>query len=163
MINDREINSLALHHKLIQPYEQRLLQPHSYDCTLGGYILRQTTDGEWYEEPVTEETFVFPHEFLLASTVEYFTIPQNYVGFVQGKSSVGRKGLQIENAGLIDAGFQGEITLEFYNMSRCAIRLKASMPICQVYFISVDSPHIKDYAKIGHYNGQRGPTRSKLA
>jgi dCTP deaminase len=162
MLNDKQITDS----KIITPFNPVLLQPHSYDATLDTIV-----KVAWYNEELmergwleyncdTDSMWLHPGQFALASTKEFFTLPQNIVGFVQGKSSVGRNGLQIENAGLIDAGFSGAITLELYNMAPWPIKLQAGMAICQIHFTEVESPVYKDYAKTGHYNGQKGPTQA---
>ena len=68
---------------------------------------------------------ILPGQFVLATTMEYFELPDNLTAFVEGRSSLGRMGLFIQNAGWVDPGFKGEITLELYNANRCAIELKA--------------------------------------
>jgi dCTP deaminase len=166
MLNDHFIQLLSERDGLITPYNRDNVQPHSYDCTLDDVIrvayYDEKSDERYWDQYncYTNEFFLKPGQFALASTKEYFRIPQDIVGFVQGKSTVGRNGLQIENAGLIDAGFSGAITLELYNMAPWPIKLKAGMRICQVHFTSVDAPVYKDYSKIGHYNGQRGATKA---
>lgn len=164
MLNDNQIKHRSTNEKLIVPFEDRLLQPHSYDCTLDEIIKVASWDPvnkirSWRELNCYTDDVTLQHgEFALASTREYLSLPQGLVGFVQGKSSIGRNGLQIENAGLIDAGFSGTITLELYNMAPWPIVLHAGMSICQVHFTLVNSPVFKDYSKTGHYNKQVGAT-----
>ena len=166
MIHDRLIAQEAKNYGLITPYNEELLQPHSYDCTLDNIIKiarynDRTGERSWEHHNITNGAVYLMHgEFALGSTIEYFKLPSWLVGFVQGKSSVGRNGLQIENAGLIDAEFEGAITLEFYNMAPWPIKLEAGMKICQVHFTKAESPQIKRYKKSGHYNGQKGPTEA---
>lgn len=168
MLNDFQIKERSEFEQLIVPFNDELLQPHSYDCTLDSIIkVAYCADGErpgWYHL-CCKDTVVRlePGQFALASTREYFTLPQHLVGFVQGKSSIGRNGLQIENAGLIDAGFSGTITLELYNMAPWPITLREGMPICQVHFSHANEPMYKNYSKTGHYNGQVGPTQAVYA
>lgn len=175
MLNDAAILKLVEENQLIDPFRKDGLQPHSYDAHLSEILkIAQSSEVVLKEVPgiakimetrprfenLTVESGLAPLQFALASTEEYFKLPENIVGFVCGKSSIGRNGLQIENAGLIDAGFEGAITLEFFNMAPWKINLKAGMPICQIYFFHVDSPVLKHYQSIGHYNGQRGPTEA---
>jgi dCTP deaminase len=164
MLNDASIKFYSNRQSLIHPFKTDNLQPHSYDATLDDVIKlavynEETDERLWVPHNCYTSDFVLkPGQFALASTKEYFKLPQHLVGFVQGKSSIGRNGLQIENAGLIDAGFEGAITLELYNMAPWPIKLKAGMPICQIHFTLVDDPIFKNYTKSGHYNGQKGPT-----
>ncbi len=162
MLNDKKIQGLVDSGDLVRPFSMDLLQPHSYDATLGEGILlacydAETKSKEW--KPYIGNEFVLqPGDFALGTTEEYFKLTQNLVGFVQGKSTVGRNGLQIECAGLIDAGFHGKITLELYNMAPWPITLTKGMKICQIHFSEVESPVWKDYQKIGHYQGQQTTT-----
>jgi dCTP deaminase len=164
MINDNTIDMEAAGNKLISPYNTEQLQPHSYDAILGPMLkIAQwdeiTGEHKWIDVDISVAPYLLHNgKFALGSTVEYLKLPQNLVGFVQGKSSVGRNGLQIENAGLIDAGFEGNITLELYNMAPWPILLKAGMRICQLHFNRVDKPVLTDYSVSGHYNKQTGPT-----
>ncbi|WP_395000818.1 dCTP deaminase [Acinetobacter sp.] len=168
MLNDLQITTHA-DSNLIVPFSEELLQPHSYDATLDSIIKIATynpftKERGWLLRDLSKEDVELEHgDFALASTVEVFTLPQTIVGFVQGKSSVGRNGLQIENAGLIDAGFSGAITLELYNMAPWPIKLTKGMSICQIHFTPVEAPRFKNYSKTGHYNGQRGPTTAVYA
>lgn len=166
MLNDEKIIELVNNGELIAPFDMEQLQPHSYDARLSGsFQVPRYVDGNrsWEAVDVGDkgQFDVGSKDFVLASTVEYFKLPENVVGFVCGKSSIGRNGLQVENAGLIDAGFEGAITLELYNMAPWPVTLMAGMRICQIYFFDVDSPTYKSYRKIGHYNGQIGATLPK--
>ena len=168
MLNDEKIIDLVNSGEMISPFDMEQLQPHSYDARLAGsfrlpHYNEETGDQKWLEQTIEEKdvTFIKSKEFWLGSTIEYLKLPENVVGFVCGKSTIGRNGLQIENAGLIDAGFEGAITLELYNMAPWPVTLTAGMRICQIYFFDVDSPIYKSYRKIGHYNGQVGATLPK--
>lgn len=104
-----------------------------------------------------------PGVFCLGNTIETFAMPDFLVGFVVGKSTNAREGLQIEAAGLIDPGFFGDITLELKNLHHEEdIRLVVGEPIGQVYFIHLDEPTNVLYGpgNGNHYQGQRGVTRS---
>ena len=92
--------------------------------------------------------------------MEYVSLPDNITAFVEGRSSLGRMGLFIQNAGWVDPGFQGEITLELYNANRCAIELKAGRRIGQLVFARMDNAALRPYN--GKYQGQRGATGSKV-
>lgn len=66
--------------------------------------------------------------------MEYLRLPDTLTAFVEGRSSLGRLGLFIQNAGWVDPGFEGEITLELYNANRCAIALRAGRRVGQLVF-----------------------------
>jgi dCTP deaminase len=169
ILNDYRIQQLSIADNLIVPYDKERLQPHSIDLTLGNQLLIPSSktssgviyneeDNVWIEERSDETIAIPPFAFVLAHTFETLTIPNNLVGIVQGKSTIGRRGLQIECAGLIDAGFSGQITLELFNMAPYIIKLKVGMPICQVKFFEGESAALVDYRQVGHYCGQRGAT-----
>ena len=109
---------------------------------------------------VTDTYILLPNQFVLATTMEYFHLPDDLTAFVEGRSSLGRMGLFIQNAGWVDPGFHGEITLELYNANRCAIELKAGRRIGQLVFAKMDSPAIHPYQ--GKYQGQKGATGSRV-
>ena len=103
---------------------------------------------------------LWPHEFILASTEEYIKMPDHMAGFVSGRSSIGRLGLQIQNAGFVDAGFEGNLTLELCNQAHVPIKIHAGQRICQL------SMHILDFTAeqpyLGKYKGQTEAQSSKL-
>ena len=92
--------------------------------------------------------------------MEYFSLPDDLTAFVEGRSSLGRMGLFIQNAGWVDPGFEGEITLELFNANRCAIELKSGRRVGQLVFAKMDCKALKPYS--GKYQKQRGATGSKV-
>ena len=97
---------------------------------------------------------------MLASTEEYIRVPDDMAAYVEGRSSIGRLGLQIQNAGFIDAGFHGKITLELENQSQFPIELKVGTRICQIIYVKMSSTAETPYR--GKYNGQSNATPSRL-
>lgn len=113
-----------------------------------------------------EEGFILhPGEFVLASTYEQVTLPDDIAARLEGKSSLGRLGLLTHStAGFIDPGFSGHVTLELSNMATLPIRLWPGMKIGQLCFFRLSSPAEKPYgagATHSRYLGQRGPTASR--
>jgi len=106
-----------------------------------------------------------PGEFVLGSTSERVTLPDDLVARIEGKSSLGRLGLLIHStAGFVDAGFSGHITLELSNVANLPITLYPGMKIGQVSFLRMTTPADVPYgsARVGSkYQGQRGPTPSR--
>ena len=100
-----------------------------------------------------------PGEFVLGTTHEYFKIPASLSAFVQGRSSIGRAGLSIQNAGFVDPGFTGQITLELKNDSPNVIYLKPGYPVGQLVFFDTSDVE-KPYC--GKYVGQVGATGSRM-
>ncbi len=170
ILSDRTLTEMLASRKLvIEPLQTNSVQPASVDCHLGRHFLmvedRQmhTIDMESeiiYREFVGDEIIMPPHSFLLATTEEYIEVPDNLTAFVEGRSSIGRIGLFIQNAGWVDPGFKGQITLELYNANSLPIRLKAGRRICQLVFCSMDQPAMNPYK--GKYQGQRKATGSRV-
>lgn len=154
---------------IIKPLTEEQIQPASVDIRLGnsfsvvddtprGII---TMDGEIkYKSIITDTYLILPGQFVLATTMEYFELPDNMTAFVEGRSSLGRMGLFIQNAGWVDPGFKGEITLELFNANRCAIELKAGRRVGQLVFAEMDEAALNPYK--GKYQGQTGATGSKV-
>jgi dCTP deaminase len=153
----------------ISPLEKHQIQPASVDIRLGNTFsivedlpsgISNLEDEIPYKTIVTDTYILLPNQFVLATTMEYFHLPDDLTAFVEGRSSLGRMGLFIQNAGWVDPGFHGEITLELYNANRCAIELKAGRRIGQLVFAKMDSPAIHPYQ--GKYQGQKGATGSRV-
>lgn len=113
-----------------------------------------------YREYEGDEIIIPPKSFLLATTEEYVKLPNNLTAFVEGRSSIGRIGLFIQNAGWVDPGFEGQITLELFNANSLPIRLKAGRRICQLVFCKMDQAAMNPYK--GKYQGQRKATGSRV-
>ncbi len=153
----------------IEPLTEEQIQPASVDIRLGRTfsIVDDTPSGvitlenEIKYKTITTDTFlIMPGQFVLATTMEYFELPNNLTAFVEGRSSLGRMGLFIQNAGWVDPGFKGEITLELYNANKCAIELKAGRRVGQLVFAEMDEDAINPYN--GKYQGQKGATGSRV-
>ena len=147
----------------ITPLDKEQVQPASVDIRLGDTfsIVEDLSTGiitlkdEVRYKTINTDTYILlPGQFVLATTMEYVSLPDNLTAFVEGRSSLGRLGLFIQNAGWVDPGFQGEITLELFNANRCAIELKAGRRVGQLVFAEMDDIAMKPYN--GKYQGQRG-------
>lgn len=154
---------------VVEPIEREQIQPASIDIRLGNTfsIVEDTSTGiinlenEIKYKTITSDTYILlPNQFVLATTMEYFDLPDDLTAFVEGRSSLGRMGLFIQNAGWVDPGFKGEITLELYNANRCAIELKAGRRVGQLVFAKMDDKALNPYN--GKYQGQRGATGSRV-
>ena len=106
-----------------------------------------------------------PGEFILGSTVERVRLPNDLVGRLEGKSSLGRLGLLIHStAGFVDAGWDGHLTLELSNVANLPITLYPGMKIGQISFLRMTTPAAIPYGSAGlgsKYQHQRGPTPSR--
>lgn len=170
ILSDIRLKSLLAGGKLkIEPVEEEQIQPASVDLRLGRSFLKinenlmevMTMDEEIeYQSIEREEIIIPPHSFLLASTCEYIELPENLTAFVEGRSSIGRMGLFIQNAGWVDPGFSGQITLELFNANRLPIKLVSGRRICQLVFSRMEGTASRTYN--GKYQGQKDAVGSKV-
>lgn len=148
-----------------------MIQPASIDVQLDHLLKECWTkrDGKYAmeREERVPEMELGPNGFVLGSTVEWVELPDNLAMKIEGKSSLARLGLQIESAGFIDPGFNGNITLEIKNLHPFrTIHLHRGMKIAQVRFAYTDAAVRRPYGHPGlgsHYQGQEGATQSWLA
>lgn len=112
-----------------------------------------------FKETVTDRFILMPSEFVLASTIEWVNLPNDLSAFVEGRSSIGRTGLFIHNAGWIDPGFRGTITLELFNAAPYPLVLDAGRRICQIVFQMLNQETF-DYA--GKYQNEGGTIPSRI-
>ena len=170
ILSDRTILQMIQDGTLkITPLEQEQIQPASVDIRLGNTfgIVEDSPQGIItmenkipYKTIESDSYVLLPNQFVLATTMEYISLPDTLTAFVEGRSSLGRMGLFIQNAGWVDPGFEGEITLELYNANRCAIELKCGRRVGQLVFTKMDAPALHPYN--GKYQGQKGATGSKV-
>ena len=180
VLSDRTIRRLLDEGRIgIEPYEQALVQPSSVDVRVDRYfrVFRNSRypfiDVKTNQEDLTEivevaedEAFILhPGEFVLGSTLERITLPDDVVGRLDGKSSLGRLGLLIHStAGFIDPGWDGHVTLELSNVANLPITIYPGMKIGQLSFVQLSEPAERPYGSAGigsKYQGQRGPTPSR--
>ena len=163
----------------LDPYAPDLIQPSSIDVRLDRYFrvfenhryphidpAIEQPDLTRLVETDGEEPFVLhPGEFVLASTYEIVSLPDDIAGRLEGKSSLGRLGLLTHStAGWIDPGFSGHVTLELSNVATLPIKLWPGMKIGQLCLFRTSSPAEHPYgsARYGsRYQDQRGPTPSR--
>lgn len=170
ILSDKTIRRMLAGQTLtITPITDDQIQPASVDIRLGNTfsVVEDTSAGIItmdreiaYKTIQTDRYLLLPGQFVLATTMEYFALPGDLTAFVEGRSSLGRMGLFIQNAGWVDPGFEGEITLELFNANRCAIELQAGRRVGQLVFAQMDSPAERPYR--GKYQGQRGATGSRV-
>ena len=111
-----------------------------------------------------EEITIYPGEFYLLHTKEWIKFPRNIAGFIQGRSSIARLGINIHAAGFFDPGFCGTATLEVTNFTQVPITIPAGTRIAQMVFMEVDKDVMISYAekKDSKYQGQKSPVISKI-
>lgn len=153
---------------IIEPLKKSQLQPASIDLRIGNHFL---TIDEYstplisldkpavYKEIYKDHIIIPPQAFVIGTTMEVIKLPNNMSAFIEGRSSIGRLGLFIQNAGWVDPGFEGHITLELYNANRVPIELRAGRRICQLVLASLDQ---ETAIYIGKYYGQNKATESQI-
>ncbi|WP_197319641.1 dCTP deaminase [Saccharomonospora sp. NB11] len=181
LLSDRDLRKALESGRLkIDPFDPAMVQPSSVDVRLDRFFrvfdnskythidpkLRQDELTSLVEKDGDDDPFVLhPGEFVLASTFELFTLPDDLAGRLEGKSSLGRLGLLTHStAGFIDPGFSGHITLELSNVANLPITLWPGMKIGQLCLFQLTSSAEYPYGSVevgSRYQGQRGPTPSR--
>jgi dCTP deaminase len=180
LLSDRDLRAeIAAGRVVLDPYDEALVQPSSIDVRLDRYF--RIFENHRYShidpavqqdeltkllEPDGDDPFILhPGEFVLGSTLEVVTLPDDVAGRLEGKSSLGRLGLLTHStAGFIDPGFTGHVTLELSNVANLPIKLWPGMKIGQLCLFRLSSPAERPYgagATGSRYQGQRGPTPSR--
>ncbi|MDO5700092.1 MAG: dCTP deaminase [Bowdeniella nasicola] len=180
LLSDRDIHAeLDAARIRLEPLDREMVQPASIDVRLDRYFRLFHNHKYPVIDPADEqpdltrlvdvgadEPFVLhPGEFVLGSTYEHLTLPDDVAARLEGKSSLGRLGLLTHStAGFIDPGFSGHVTLELSNTATMPILLYPGMKIGQFCFFRLTSPAAAPYGQGAHgsrYQGQRGPTASR--
>lgn len=182
ILNDKTIKKYLNNEKIhiTPPPTKKQIQPSSIDLRLGNTIQTFKENNTLYLDthkninqymqkqtiPENNKLIIHPHEFLLATTKEYIQLPDDIVGRVEGRSSIGRLGLTIHvTAGYIDPGFQGTITLELYNMNKYSIAIYPNQRICQLVLEELNESCEYSYGSVecgSKYQGQIGATASRI-
>ena len=180
LLSDRDIAAeIKAGRVQVEPFDPKMIQPSSVDVRLDRFFRvfenhkYESIDPSIEQSELTREVAVSPDdyfilhpgEFVLASTYEVITLPDDIAGRLEGKSSLGRLGLLTHStAGFIDPGFSGHITLELSNVANLPVKLFPGMKIGQLCLIKLSSPAEHPYGSAiygSRYQGQRGPTPSK--
>lgn len=180
LLSDRDIKAeIGAGRIVLDPWDAEMLQPSSIDIRLDKYF--RVFDNHKYPDidpaadqsdltrevvPEGDSPFILhPGEFVLGSTYETVTLPDDLAARVEGKSSLGRLGLLTHaTAGFVDPGFSGHVTLELANVATLPIRLYPGMKIGQLCFFRLSTPAEHPYGSAAYgsrYQGQRGPTPSR--
>lgn len=180
VLSDRTIKEeIARGRIVIEPLDESCIQAASVDIHLDKQFRvfrnsrRPFIDVRQEMEDLTELVVIkdespfilHPGEFVLGSTLESVTLPDDIVARLEGKSSLGRLGLLIHStAGYVDPGWRGHLTLELSNVANLPITLYYGMKIGQISFLMLTSPAERPYGSPGtdsKYQGQTGPTPSR--
>ena len=180
LMSDRDIRAaIEAGHIGLEPLDMGLLQPSSFDVRLDRFFrlfdnhkyayidpAEEMSELTRFVEVASDEAFILhPGEFVLGSTYEFVSLPDNIAARLEGKSSLGRLGLLTHStAGFVDPGFNGHVTLELANVSNLPIKLWPGMKVGQLCFFQLSSPSETPYGSakyLNRYQGQRGPTASR--
>jgi dCTP deaminase len=180
LLSDRDIRAEIDAGRIrVTPYDPAMIQPSSIDFRLDRYFrvfenhryphidpAADQPDLTRQVEPDGDEPFILhPGEFVLGSTHEEVSLPDDLAARVEGKSSLGRLGLLTHaTAGFVDPGFTGHVTLELANVATLPIKLYPGMKIGQLCFFRLSTPAEHPYGSTEYgsrYQGQRGPTPSR--
>ena len=169
VLSDGEIIEYLNENKLVvKPLDKLQIQPASIDIRLGNTFClldqgKNATiklgDKLEYKTLFQDKYVLLPGEFVLASSMEYVELPLDIAALVEGRSSLGRIGLSVQNAAWVEPGFTGEITLELFNASKYAIELRSGYKIGQLIFVKTNRNVLNPYS--GKYQNQRGATGSR--
>ncbi|MGH3499017.1 MAG: dCTP deaminase [Nocardioidaceae bacterium] len=180
LLSDRDIRiEIEKSRVVLEPFDPSMVQPCSVDVRLDRFFRvfenhryphidpsEEQSELTREVEPAGEEPFILhPGEFVLGSSFELVTLPDDIAARLEGKSSLGRLGLLTHaTAGFVDPGFSGHVTLELSNVATLPIKLYPGMKIGQMCFFRLSSPSEHPYGSAvygSHYQGQRGPTPSR--
>ena len=180
LLSDRDIKAeLQCDRIRMEPFLPEMIQPSSIDVRLDRYFRLFDNHKYAYIDPAEDqpeltrliettagEPFILhPGEFVLGSTYEQITLPDDIAARLEGKSSLGRLGLLTHStAGFVDPGFNGHVTLELSNVATLPIKLWPGMKIGQMCFFRLSSPAERPYGSAEYssrYQNQRGPTASR--
>jgi len=179
ILSDRDIREQISEGRItIDPFDPSCVQPSSVDLHVDDQfrvfansrypyidVREEMPDLTELVQVKPDEPFILhPGEFVLGSTLERVSIPDDLVARLEGKSSLGRLGLLIHStAGYVDPGWDGYLTLELSNVANLPITLYPGMRIGQISFFQLTSPAETPYGSAGNkYQGQRGPTASRF-
>ena len=142
---------------------RKQINPNSIDLTLDRHIMypcntHTVTYGDdmsmyWKYEYYNSDYLVLkPDSYILACTREYVVMPNDICGQLFTKSTLGRMFVNHMMAGVIDAGFEGKITLELKNDSKNTVRIPFGSRIVQmVYSQLIEPAKIPYYMKLNKY------------
>ncbi len=168
MLSDFDLTNMISSGRLrIEPFSEETVRENGVDLRLSDEIARHNvtekgfvldpTDDESVKKAYTvsrsQELIIAPGEQVLLSTLEYVAMPDDLMGFVELRSTWARHGLSMPPT-IVDAGFEGTITLEVVNNAPYSIMLKAGQRFAHVVFARTLSRVERPYA--GFYSGQRG-------
>ncbi|MEH0108637.1 dCTP deaminase [Tersicoccus sp. MR15.9] len=180
LLSDRDIRRQLDDARIVlDPLQDEMIQPSSVDVRIDRFFrlfdnhkyahidpsIEQSELTRLVEVDPDEPFILHPGEFVLGSTYEVVSLPDDIAARLEGKSSLGRLGLLTHStAGFIDPGFSGHVTLELSNVATLPIKLWPGSKIGQLCFFQLSSAAEHPYGSGPYgnrYQGQRGPTASR--
>lgn len=166
ILSGKEIKNRLGKEICIEPFDENLLNPNSYNLRLYNELLVYDEDVLDMKKPNKTKKIIIPEdglvlkpgELYLGRTLEY-TKTDKYVPMLEGRSSIGRLGLFIHvTAGFGDVGFNGYWTLEIHCVR--PIRIYPNVEICQIYYHTIEGDY-EPYSS-GKYQNNQGIQPSLL-
>ena len=182
VLSDRWIRKMALEMEMIKPFvsEQNGGSKISYGLSSYGYDARVSNEFKIFTDVDSavvdpknfnknsfvsrkgNECVIPPNSFALASTVEYFKIPEDVLVICLGKSTYARCGI-IVNVTPLEPGWEGHVTLEFSNTTPLPAKIYANEGAAQFIFLKGNEKPEKTYSqRNGKYMKQIGVTLPKV-
>ncbi len=172
ILGDRDLKYYIEKGKIVvEPFDPEIVRENGIDLRIGGQIARlRRTDrvldtanppedlSEFYVVEEGESFIIYPGERVLLTTLEYLKLPEDIMAFVELRSSFARTGLTMPPT-IIDAGFEGNVTLEIHGSS-FPVKVYRGQRFAHIIFARTLSPVENPYR--GRYQGQRGVTLPKL-
>ncbi len=176
---DFEIAQLALEHKMITPFTERVDTPISYGLTSFGYDI-QLADvfkfpmgrKETILDPLSHDKYIWndaraekhilipPKGFVLGCSVEAFRMPDDVCAVCVGRSTYARVGLFV-NVTPLEPGWEGTLTMELSNLTQFTLKVYVGMGIAQLQFFRGERPMTTYAERKGKYMGQTGVTPAR--
>ena len=182
VLSDRWIKKMAIEKEMISPFveKQKANKNISYGLSSFGYDARVSNEFKIFTNVNTEivdpknfkqtsfitkkgsECIIPPNSFVLASTVEYFKIPNDVLVICLGKSTYARCGI-IVNVTPLEPGWEGHVTLEFSNTTPLPAKIYANEGVAQFIFLKGNEiPEVTYSDRKGKYMKQKGVTLPKI-
>ena len=180
--SDKWIRNMAKSHEMINPFEENQIRDNkiSYGLSSYGYDARVSNEFKIFTNVNSEvidpknfkqsnfiskkvsECIIPPNSFVLASTVEYFKIPNDIMVICLGKSTYARCGI-IVNVTPLEPGWEGYVTLEFSNTTPLPAKIYANEGAAQFIFLKGnEKPEVTYADRDGKYMKQKGVTLPKI-
>jgi len=182
VLSDKWIKKMAREHAMISPFEEKQIRGNkiSFGLSSFGYDARVSDEFKIFTNVNSEivdpknfkatnfvtkkisQCIIPPNSFALASTVEYFKIPNDVLVVCLGKSTYARCGI-IVNVTPLEPGWEGHVTLEFSNTTPLPAKVYANEGIAQFVFLKGnEKPEVSYSDRKGKYMGQTGVTLPKV-